>query len=93
MSIEIKNVRLILPAFVSFKQNDEEYSVFIYIDQAKKDIVIPDTTGILDIDEFKRAFFQHYNMKNPVLKTPMMPSKDIFKKIDPSSFTGDLDEK
>ena len=91
MSIEIKDVRLILPALVSFKQNDQEYSVFIYIDQAKKDIVIPDTAGILDVNEFKKAFEKHYNSKNPVPKTPVIPSKNIFNKVDPTDFTGGLD--
>ena len=90
MSIEIKDVRLILPALVSFKQNDEELSVFVYIDQAKKDVVIPDTSGISDIDEFKRAFVKHYNSKNPLYKTPTLPSNEIFKKMDPNTFTGDL---
>ena len=92
MSIEIKDVRLILPALVSFKQNDKEYSVFVYIDQGKKDVVIPDTSDIADVDEFKRAFIKHYNSKNPVPKTPTLPSKDIFKKVDPNSFTGDFNE-
>ena len=92
MSIEIKDVRLILPALVSFKQNDEELSVFVYIDHAKKDVVIPDMSGILDVDEFKRAFVKHYNSKNPVPKTPVIPKKDIFNKVDPTDFTGDLDE-
>lgn len=90
MSIEIKDVRLILPALVSFKQDDQDLSVFVYIDHGKKDVVIPDTTGILDVEEFKRAFVKHYNSKNPVPKTPTLPSKDIFNKIDPNSFTGDL---
>lgn len=90
MSIEIKDVRLILPALVSFKQDDQDLSVFVYIDQGKKDVVIPDTTGILDVEEFKRAFVKHYNSKNPIPKTPILPSKDIFNKIDPNSFTGDL---
>jgi hypothetical protein len=92
MNVEIKDVRLILPALVSFKQNDQEYSVFVYIDQAKKDIVIPDTAEIVDVEEFKRAFAKHYNSKNPVPKTPVIPSKDIFTKVDPTNFTGDLDE-
>lgn len=90
MSIEIKDVRLILPALVSFKQDDQELSVFVYIDQGKKDVVIPDITGINDVDEFKRAFVKHYNSKNPVPKTPTLPDKDIFKKMNPNSFKGDI---
>jgi len=90
MSIEIKDVRLILPALVTFKQDDQELSVFVYIDQGKKDVVVPDPTGISDIDEFKRAFVKHYNSKNPVPKTPVLPDREIFKKIDPNSFTGDI---
>jgi hypothetical protein len=86
MSIEIQDVRLILPALVSFKQDDQELSVFVYIDQGKKDVVIPDTTGINDVDEFKRAFVKHYNSKNPVPKTPTLPDKDIFKKMNPNNF-------
>jgi hypothetical protein len=50
MSIEIKDVRLILPALVSFTQNDQDYSVFVYIDQGKKDIVIPDTSEIMKVN-------------------------------------------
>jgi hypothetical protein len=90
MSIEIQDVRLILPALVSFKQDDQELSVFVYIDQGKKDVVIPDATGINDVDEFKRAFVKHYNSKNPVPKTPTLPDKDIFKKMNPNSFKGDV---
>jgi hypothetical protein len=93
MSIEIKDVRLILPALVSFTQNDQDYSVFVYIDQGKKDIVIPDTSEIMDVEEFKQAFQKHYNSKNPVPKTPNLPDKDIFKKVNPSTFTGGFDEK
>jgi hypothetical protein len=88
MSIEIKDVRLILPALVSFKQNEQEYTVFVYIDHAKKDIVIPDISDISDVEEFKKAFIKHYNSKNPISKTPVLPSKDIFNKIDPNNFTG-----
>lgn len=86
MSIEIKDVRLVFPALVSFKQNEEEFTVFVYVDQTKKDVVIPDTTGISDINEFKKAFAEHYNARNPLPKAPVLPSKDIFKKIDPNSF-------
>ena len=90
MSIEIKDVRLILPALVTYEQNDQEHTAFVYIDQAKKDVVIPDVSGILDIDEFKQAFVKHYNSKNPIPKAPVLPSKDFFKKIDPDTFKGDL---
>jgi hypothetical protein len=90
MSIEIKDVRLILPALVSFEQNGEKLSTFVYIDQTKKDVIIPETSEIVDIDEFKKAFAQYYNSKNPVPKTPTLPSNEIFKKIDPNIFKGDL---
>lgn len=86
MSIEIKDVRLILPALVSFKQDDQEFSIFVYIDHAKKDVVIPDLPEGLDTNEFKQAFFKHYNSKNPVPKTPKLPDKEIFNKIDPNTF-------
>jgi len=93
MSIEIKDVRLILPALVYFKQNDQEHTVFVYVDQAKKDIIIPDPSDISDVEEFKQAFQKHYNSKNPVPKTPSLPDKDIFKKVNPSTFKGDFNEK
>lgn len=91
MSIEIKDVRLILPALVSLKHNDQDISLFVYVDQAKLDVVIPDP-GEIDVAEFKQAFFKYYTSKNPVPKTPNLPNKDIFKKMDPSSFKGDFHE-
>lgn len=90
--MKIKEVRLILPALITFEQDDKEYTTFVYIDQAKKDIVIPDTTDILDVDEFKRACAKYYNLKNPVPKTPVLPSKDIFNKIDPNTFKENLND-
>jgi hypothetical protein len=91
MSIEIKDVRLILPAMVSFVQNGEEFSTFVYIDQARKDVVVPDSTDILDIEAFKKAFKEHYNSKNPLPKVPTMPNKEIFNKTKPN-VNGDFNE-
>ncbi len=56
------------------------------MDSLKSDIIIPDTSDIPDVDEFKEACRKHYILKNPAYKTPDLPSKEIFKKIDPNSF-------
>lgn len=84
--IEVKNMRVILPALVEFTQNGEERSVFVYLDQSKKDIVVPDASEIENIDEFKAAFVDYYNKKNPIAAKPVLP-KDVFNKIDPTQFT------
>ena len=84
--IEIKDIRLLLPAMVSFKKDDVEQSVFVYIDQGKMDIVIPDTTGIENVEEFRSSFAKYYNSKNPAYKTPPLP-KDMLNKINPKDFT------
>lgn len=88
MNTEIKDIRLILPAMVTLKQNDEEISVFVYIDQARMDVVIPDTTEVKDVDEFKKAFLKYYTNKNPIPKSPEVP-KNLFKQ-DASNFKGDF---
>jgi len=87
MTIEIKEVRLLFPAMVVFTQDSEENSVFVYLDQTKRDIVIPDVGG-LNVGEFKLAYAEYYNKKNPAPKPPVMPDKEIFNKIDPNSFKG-----
>lgn len=90
MNIEIKDARLLLPALVYFTQNGKDYNTFVYIDQARKDVIIPDTSEIADIAEFKQSFLKYYNSKNPVPKTPMFPSGDIFAKVNPDKFKGDF---
>jgi hypothetical protein len=89
MNTEIKDIRLILPAMVTLKQDDEELSVFVYIDQARMDVVIPDPTGIKDVDEFKKAFAKYYTNKNPSPKSPEVP-KNMFKQVDVNTFKGDF---
>lgn len=86
--MEVTDIRLLLPAMVSFKTDDKDYSVFVYIDQIKKDVIVPDASDILDLDEFKKAFAQFYNKKNPAVKIPTPPSKD-FQNISPKAFTGE----
>jgi hypothetical protein len=94
MKVEIKDVHLLLPALVTCNNDGQEFTVFIYIDQAKKDVIIPDPAtpaGIIDSEHFKEAFFKYYNKKNPAYKTPILPSSDIFNKVDPTKFKGDFD--
>jgi hypothetical protein len=86
MSIEIQDIRLIFPALVHFKKDNEEQSVFVYLDQSKMDIIIPDTTGIEDVTEFKEAFAKYYSTKNQGVKAPNLP-KDMLKEIDPKTFS------
>lgn len=83
--IEITDIRVLLPALVSFKQNDQDLSVFAYIDQLKKDVVLPDTSEIINVDEFKAAFATFYNSKNKANKIPPLP-KNAMEKVDPDQF-------
>jgi hypothetical protein len=83
--IEITDIRVLLPALVTFKQNNEELSVFAYVDQLKKDIVLPDASEIIDVDEFKTAFAAFYNSKNKANKIPPLP-KSAMEKVDPEQF-------
>lgn len=85
MTIEIKEMRLILPALVTFTQDGEEKSLFVYLDQANRDIMIPDETGI-DVTEFKSELVKYYNSKNKSVKTPEIP-KDIFKSFNSKDYT------
>ena len=81
MSIEIKDVRPLLPAFISFEQDGkEEQSIFAYIDVIERDVVIPDMSGIDDVAAFKKAFIDFYNKRTPVMKAPSIP-KDTIKKM------------
>lgn len=82
---EIKDIRILLPALVSFKQNDEELSIFVYIDQLKKDLVLPDTSEIINVEEFKAAFSTFYNSKNKPIKVPPLP-KHAMENVDPEQF-------
>jgi hypothetical protein len=83
--IEITDIRVLLPALVTFKQNDQDLSVFAYIDQLKKDVVLPDTSEIVNIDEFKAAFANFYNSKNKANKIPPLP-RSAMEKVDPEQF-------
>jgi len=85
--IEITDIRVLLPALVTFKQGDEELSVFAYVDQLKKDIVLPDTSEIINVDEFKTAFANFYNSKNKANKIPPLP-RSAMAKVDPEQFKG-----
>ena len=91
MSIKIKNIKLLLPAIISYEQDGEECSIFGYIDQAKQDIVFlkqPDYGFPFDMDELKKAFLDYGESRNPVYKSPTVP-KNVFKKIDIPNFSGD----
>lgn len=83
--IEITDIRILLPALVTFKQNDQDLSVFAYIDQLKKDIVLPDASEIVNVDEFKAAFATFYNSKNKANKIPPLP-RSAMEKVDPEQF-------
>jgi hypothetical protein len=85
MSIEITNARMLLPLIVSFKDGDKEYSAFIYLDQTKQDIIVPDASDILNMDEFKTAFAKYYKLKNPIIKVPDVPKVDF---ETPANFRG-----
>jgi hypothetical protein len=82
---EITDIRLLLPALVTFKQNGQDLSVFAYIDQLKKDVVLPDISDIPDVSEFKAAFANFYNSKNKANKIPPLP-KSAMEKVDPEQF-------
>lgn len=80
--IEINEVRILLPAFVTFKENGEEKSVFVYIDG--NDLIIPDMSGISV--EFKQAFLDFYKKQKRVYKTPDLP-RDMLKDFNPRDYT------
>jgi hypothetical protein len=84
MAIEINEIRLLLPAIVTFTQDGEKKSIFVYLDQANRDVVIPDET-IVDVNELKSELVKFY--KNRSIKTPELP-KDIFKSFNPNEFKG-----
>jgi hypothetical protein len=83
--IEITDIRVLLPALVSFKQDDKELSIFVYIDQLKKDVVLPDMSDISNLEEFKAAFTTFYNSKNKANKIPPLP-RSAMEKVDPEQF-------
>lgn len=85
--IEITDIRVLLPALVNFKQDDEILSVFAYVDQIKKEVVLPDTSGIINVDEFKAAFATFYNSKNKANKIPPIP-KNTMENFHPDQFKG-----
>lgn len=83
--IEITDIRVLLPALVNFKQDDKELSIFVYIDQLKKDVVLPDMSDISDLEGFKAAFAIFYNSTNKANKIPPLP-KRAMEKVDPEQF-------
>jgi len=85
--MEVLDIRLLLPAMVSFKKDDKEYSVFVYVDQLKKDIIVPDVDGI-DVDALKVAFGKFFNSKNKVVKVPPLPEGN-FQDFHAKNFTGE----
>jgi hypothetical protein len=60
--MEIKEVRLLLPAMVKYTCNGEDLSAFVYIDQIEGKLVTPDET--VDSAELKECFLK-YNSKKP----------------------------
>lgn len=71
--IEIKDIRILFPAMISYEEDGAKQSIFVYIDQLKQDVIIPDEHGI-DVDEFKKVFAKYYGLKNVAVKTPKMPN-------------------
>jgi hypothetical protein len=64
--MEIKEVRLLLPAMIKYTHNGEELSKFVYIDQVEGKLVIPDG----DDEKLKECFLK-YNIKKPrIIPTP-----------------------
>lgn len=82
--IEITDIRMLLPAMVNFKQNGEEFSSFVYIDQLKRDVILPDASEI-NVEEFKAAFINFFNLKNKTNKIPPLP-KSAMEPINPEQF-------
>lgn len=72
--MEIKEVRLLLPAMIKYTSNGEELSAFVYIDQVEGKLVIIDETR--DSAELKECFVK-YNTKKP--RVIPMPPKNIQK--------------
>jgi hypothetical protein len=72
--MEIKEVRLLLPAMVKYTHNGEDLSMFVYIDQIEGKLVIPDES--VDREELKECFAK-YNVKKP--RVIPMPPKNLQK--------------
>lgn len=67
--LEINDVRMLVPATVSFTQNNKKLSVFVYVDTVGKDLIIPDSSDIEDVSDFKAKFSGKY----PFYKKNVIP--------------------
>lgn len=82
--MEIINVNLLLPAVVSFKKDDKNYTVFIYINQEKRDVIVPEwDETIMNIEEFKKSLADFFNSKNKIIKIPEVP---VFKNLNSEDY-------
>jgi len=84
VSIEILESRVVLPAFIFYKENGVEKEAFIYIDQLAGDVIIPDP-DMEDVAEFKEKILKHMKIGFTPVKVPPMP-KEGFKKLNPEDY-------
>jgi hypothetical protein len=83
--MKINGIKILFPVLISYTENDTEVSVFVYLDQFKKDIIIPDTSDINDIELFRKEALKFIETQYKVIKAPEVP-KDGFKAIDPQGY-------
>ncbi len=84
MSAEVKEVQLLFPALVTFKQDDGEVTTLVFIDQAKNEILIPPVLNFVTAPyEWQQAYKTYYQNKHPITKIPTIP-RDVYKDMSKS---------
>jgi hypothetical protein len=88
--LKLKDVLYLFPAMIECEIGGNSNSVFVYIDYRHQDIVVPDVTGISDMEQFKAIVSSRVFHKTIIDKPPM--PKQVHESIDPRSFNPSFEE-
>jgi hypothetical protein len=82
--MKLLGVTYLFPGMVEFEDGAIKNSVFVYIDFENQDVVVPDTEGIPDLEEFKRLV-KASAFRITRVDTPPVPTQ-VHEAIDPKFF-------
>jgi hypothetical protein len=89
--MKVIDVHYLLPAMIDCEIGGIRNTVFVYINYKDRDIIVPDVTGISDIEQFKAVVCARVLRKTVVDKPPL--PKEVHETIEPKAFKSPLEEE
>ncbi len=84
--MEISNVRVVLPAMVSYKDDSgNERGVFVYIDHSNREVILVDGDIPPDATELRKAIYDHVVAQKRTILAPPTPTEG-FTKLNPETY-------